>query len=66
MILLFSTYKMHKTHLLGDGDLDTFFLGDRDDVRLRLCLLYRIIMMKTDDILAKIKSSKMFDFALVV
>lgn len=35
------TVDIWATYRLGDGDLDTFFLGDRDAVRLRRCLLFR-------------------------
>lgn len=30
---------MRKPHRLGDGDLETLLLGDREALRLRLCLL---------------------------
>lgn len=33
-------HELHRsTHRLGDGDLDGLLLGDRDALRLRLCLL---------------------------
>lgn len=30
---------MEKAHRLGDGDLETLLLGEREALRLRLCLL---------------------------